>query len=319
MRQMLRIGELAELAGTTPNAVRFYHEAGLLKEPERSEAGYRLYDDADLVALGRILRLRSLGLSIPQLRDLLNDPGIEEGETLKAALESRVEELSARMVELEAARERIEQALRADDVQELLDGAPRSDGSLPEELAEAFEGVKSFENAKPNAYEHKLGAILGAFRWPARYVGLLRDMLEGEMLSEIGPETERRTEEIAERWAALYDLPEGDPEVERLVEDYLRYERDHPVSEERLDEWWEQVLRRNRIPPGDPILRMAVGLVRRSFSPAQRRCGEILRERKRELYGPEASGFMAGALQRWVDGRDPDGGTPTSKEDRGRL
>lgn len=98
MRKMLRIGELAELAGTTPNAVRFYHEAGLLREPRRSESGYRLYDDADLIELGRTLRLRSLGLSIPQIRDILVN--LTEEEVLKRALESRFEELSAEMVEL---------------------------------------------------------------------------------------------------------------------------------------------------------------------------------------------------------------------------
>lgn len=307
MRKMLRIGELAELVGTTPNAVRFYHEAGLLEEPRRSESGYRLYDDADLIELGRILRLRSLGLSIPQVRGILaNRTG--EKRALKKALESRLEELSAQMVELEAEMERIEDTLRAGDLERLLDGAPRANVSLPEELVQGFEGEKGFENAQPNAYEQKLGAILGAFRWPTRYVSLLRDVLRDEMLDQMDPETERRTEELARRWVALHELPEDDPEVERLVEDYLRYERDHPFPEERLNEWWERVLRRNRIPVGDPILKMAVRLVERSFSPAQKRFGELLRQRKRELYGPEASGFMARTLERWVDGRPPDGG-----------
>lgn len=310
MRQMLRIGELAELAGTTPNAVRFYHEAGLLKEPRRSESGYRLYDDADLIELGRVLRLRSLGLSIPQVREILADRA-EEKKVLKRVLDSRLEELSARMVELETEKETIEDALRTEDLERLLDGAPRASVSLPEELVQEFEGQKGFENAKPNTYEQELGAILGAFRWPTKYVNLLRDVLRDERPDELDPETEHRTEELAERWATLHELPEDDPEVERLVEDYLRYERDHPFPEERLDEWWERVLRRNRILIGDPILKMVVKLVERSFSPAQKRFGELLRQRKSELYGPEASGFMAKTLERWVDGRPSASGSAT--------
>ena len=316
MRQMLRIGELAELAGTTPNAVRFYHEAGLLKEPERSEAGYRLYGEADLNALGRVLRLRSLGLPVSRIRYVLDSSSNDESNLLKEALESRLEELSEQMVELDAARERIEETLRAGDFERLLDGTPRPDRSLPEELAEAFQSAKVSENDKANVYEEKLGAILGAFRWPTRYVGLLRDVLRAEMPDEVSPETERRTEEIAERWSDLHDLPEDDPEVERLVEDYLRYEQEHPIPDERLNQWWEQVLKRNRIPPGDPILRMAVRLIQSSFSPAQRRCGELLKERKKELYGQESSGFMAESLQRWIDGRAPDNDTSTTRVGR---
>ncbi len=316
MRQMLRIGELAELAGTTPNAVRFYHEVKLLKEPARSEAGYRLYGEADLISLGRILRLRSLGLPVSQIRCILNSrSGDEEGGALKEALESRLEDLSAQVAELDAAKERIEDTLRTGDFERLLDGTPCSDRSLPEELAEVFQSAKTSDN-KANAYEHKLGALMGAFRWPTRYVGLLRDVLQAEMPQETSSETERRTEEMAERWSALHDLPEDDLEVERLVEDYLLYEQEHSISEQRLNQWWEQVLRRNHIPPGDPILRMAVRLIQRSFSPAQRRCGELLRKRKKELYGQESSGFMAESLQRWIDGRAPDSDTSTNRVGR---
>lgn len=224
-------------------------------------------------------------------------------EVLKRALESRFEELSAEMVELEAAKERIAAALRADDVERLFDGSPHANVFLPEELEELCGELvdkKGFKLSEPNEYERKLGSVLGAFRWPTRYVSLLRNVLRDEMLDELDPETERRTEEFVERWAALHDLPEDDPEVERLVEDCLRYERDHPLSEERLNDWWERVLRRNRIPVRDPILNLVVKLVERSFSPAQRRFRDLLRPRKRELYGPEASGFTAKTLEEWL-------------------
>ena len=309
MRQMLRIGELAELAGTTPNAVRFYHEAGLLEEPRRSESGYRLYDDADLISLGRILRLRSLGLSIPQVRRVLASRDGEQ-RALREALGSRLEEISAEAVELEAKKERIEDALRAGNLGNLLDGAPRADVSLPEELVREFEGREELRDTRTDAYERKLGAILGAFRWPERYVSLLRDMLREEASEDVDPEAKLRTEDIASRWAALHGLPEDDPEVDRLVEDYLVYERDHPFPDEQLDEWWTEKLRRNRIPVGDPILKMAARLVERSFSPAQKRFQELLIRRKRKLYGPEASGFMSEALKQWV-GDDPPRGDNT--------
>ena len=59
--RLLRIGELARLAGVTPRAVRFYETQGLLPAPHRSEAGYRLYSPHDLVRVIRVRRLRELG------------------------------------------------------------------------------------------------------------------------------------------------------------------------------------------------------------------------------------------------------------------
>lgn len=55
MRELLRIGEVAQLSGITSNAVRYYHRIGLLPEPERTDGGYRLYDASNLLTLQRIL------------------------------------------------------------------------------------------------------------------------------------------------------------------------------------------------------------------------------------------------------------------------
>ena len=41
---MLTIGKLAELAQTTPDALRFYEREGLIAPTSKSEGGYRLYD-----------------------------------------------------------------------------------------------------------------------------------------------------------------------------------------------------------------------------------------------------------------------------------
>lgn len=63
----LRIGELAELATTTPRAIRHYHHLGLLPEPERDESGYRRYGPQHLIRLVRIRRLRGVGMPLEQV------------------------------------------------------------------------------------------------------------------------------------------------------------------------------------------------------------------------------------------------------------
>ncbi|MGO9903209.1 MAG: MerR family transcriptional regulator [Solirubrobacteraceae bacterium] len=69
----LRIGELAELTGTTPRTIRYYEEIGLLGTASAREQGkHRCYSEADVERLREIVRLRDLlGLSLEQLSRLL--------------------------------------------------------------------------------------------------------------------------------------------------------------------------------------------------------------------------------------------------------
>ena len=78
----LRIGEVAELVGTTPRTIRYWEELGLLgTETERAEGKHRWYTSADVQRLSEIVRLRNLlGLSLEELSSLL------EAESARAHL-----------------------------------------------------------------------------------------------------------------------------------------------------------------------------------------------------------------------------------------
>ena len=68
----LRIGEVADLTGTTPRTIRYYEELGLLAPAADREPGaHRVYDQADVERLQELLRLRRvLGLSLEELSEL---------------------------------------------------------------------------------------------------------------------------------------------------------------------------------------------------------------------------------------------------------
>ncbi|MEU5771427.1 MerR family transcriptional regulator [Streptomyces asoensis] len=64
----MRIGDAAAAAGTTPRALRFYEERGLLTPPPRTAAGQRRYGP-DVVARVHVIReLLALGLTVEDLR-----------------------------------------------------------------------------------------------------------------------------------------------------------------------------------------------------------------------------------------------------------
>jgi len=83
--RLLRIGEVAELTGTTPRTIRYYEEIGLLPEAEdRAQGKRRLYTEDDAERLRELIRLRDLlGLSLDGLKRLV------EAETARAGLRER--------------------------------------------------------------------------------------------------------------------------------------------------------------------------------------------------------------------------------------
>jgi MerR family transcriptional regulator, repressor of the yfmOP operon len=84
----LRIGELAELTGTTPRTIRFYEEIGLLPAAEDREPGKRrLYSESDVDRLREVVRLRDLlGLSLEEVRELA------EAESARAHIRQEFQE-----------------------------------------------------------------------------------------------------------------------------------------------------------------------------------------------------------------------------------
>lgn len=67
----LRIGELAELTDTNNETLRFYESKGLLPEPKRSPAGYRLYGEGAVQQVRFILRAKRMGFSLKEIAELL--------------------------------------------------------------------------------------------------------------------------------------------------------------------------------------------------------------------------------------------------------
>jgi MerR family copper efflux transcriptional regulator len=69
-RQM-QIGEVAERAGLSIRTIRHYEEAGLVVPSARSDGGFRLYTEPDLDRLRVIKRMKPLGFTLEEMRDLL--------------------------------------------------------------------------------------------------------------------------------------------------------------------------------------------------------------------------------------------------------
>ncbi len=114
MRADLSSGDLARATGNTVRAIRFYEEEGLLKPAVVSEGGHRRYTEDDLERLRLISDLRELGLSLCEIRSVLE---IRTGCHTASEFALRFQQVLAG--HLEQAQRRLERLRRVK--QELLD------------------------------------------------------------------------------------------------------------------------------------------------------------------------------------------------------
>lgn len=96
------VGDIARAAGVTVRTLHHYDEIGLLVPSGRSSAGYRLYAYADLLRLQRVLGYRALGLPLPEIAALLDDPGADPVSQLRAQQTALTDRIAALQLQLAA-------------------------------------------------------------------------------------------------------------------------------------------------------------------------------------------------------------------------
>jgi len=67
---MYTIGQIADRSGFSASALRYYDQHGLIEPVDRSESGYRLYDETSLARLEFIDRAKQLGCTLEEITDL---------------------------------------------------------------------------------------------------------------------------------------------------------------------------------------------------------------------------------------------------------
>ncbi|GGY79562.1 MerR family transcriptional regulator [Streptomyces nitrosporeus] len=104
----MRIGELAERAGTTTRTLRYYESRGLLPA-RRAENGYRTYDESDLRLIRQIRTLQDFGFGLEETRPFVDclRAGHPAGDSCPASLavyRRKLRELDALVEQLRSVR-----------------------------------------------------------------------------------------------------------------------------------------------------------------------------------------------------------------------
>ncbi|WP_228980250.1 MerR family transcriptional regulator [Streptomyces sp. DH12] len=81
----MQIGEVAARTELSLRTIRHYEETGLVVPSARSQGGFRLYTEGDVARLMVIRRMKPLGFTLDQMRDLLDATDrLDAGQALDA-------------------------------------------------------------------------------------------------------------------------------------------------------------------------------------------------------------------------------------------
>lgn len=109
----MQIGEVARETGLTVDAIRFYERRGLLREPVRSDGGFRLYVDTDVSALRFIRRMQALGFSLEEIGELLAlRSGAQPCAEMRDMLSAKLSGVRTKLDQLQALQRDLAGALR---------------------------------------------------------------------------------------------------------------------------------------------------------------------------------------------------------------
>lgn len=98
----MKIGELAQAAGTQSETIRYYERAGLLPEAARTDTNYRIYNPSHIQRLAFIRHCRSLDMTLEEIRMLLEFKHApdENCEQVNALLDEHIGHVATRINEL---------------------------------------------------------------------------------------------------------------------------------------------------------------------------------------------------------------------------
>lgn len=205
MKNFYKPHEAAALAGVTVRTLHHYDRIGLLRPSGRTPSGYRIYSQGDLLRLQHIAVFKFLGLTLDDIRNIIDRAPTDIAEALRLHRSL-----------LRERRSQIDHALRVIDLAE-------QRGFGPEALAQSMEAVRMSSRKEWMGRYYSPEALTkirdNAARMSAEQLANSQRRWQ-ELIAEVETAATSenpaspRARELAQRWQALIrEFTQGDPEI----------------------------------------------------------------------------------------------------------
>lgn len=195
--------EFAERAGVTVRTLHHYDRLGLLKPSRYTEAGYRLYGEPDFARLQQIVLLKFIGLSLKEIKELLDSRELDLQMTLRlqrAAAEQKRRHLDTVI----QAIERAEHAMASSDE---LDWETFKQIIEVINMQNDMEWVKKYYTEEQLAELAERGTPEVLERGQRDWAALIKEV-EAAVAAGVDPQSEK-AQELAARWSTLIEAFTG--------------------------------------------------------------------------------------------------------------
>ena len=157
---MRTVKEISDLTGISVRTLHYYDEIGPLKPTDKSEAGYRLYDDKALETLQSILFFREFDIPLKEIKAVMENPALEKNQILQMQRKMLV-----------AKKERMERLI--DSIDRILKGDNKVDFAVfsRTEIEEMFQTM--LEHMPENMKELSIKEFGGIEQWKEHYMQVM--------------------------------------------------------------------------------------------------------------------------------------------------
>ena len=108
---MYQIGSFSRMVGVSVKTLRYYHEIDLLLPAKIDDAsGYRYYSDAEFYRIERILLLKTMEFTLPEIKEVLDH--MEDEADLQAYLLEKQDQITQRILQLRKVNKQIQNHIR---------------------------------------------------------------------------------------------------------------------------------------------------------------------------------------------------------------
>lgn len=80
---MMTVKQISKLTGISARTLHYYDEIGLFVPTQKSESGYRLYDDKALETLQQILFFREFDIPLKEIKAVMENPALDKDQILQ--------------------------------------------------------------------------------------------------------------------------------------------------------------------------------------------------------------------------------------------
>lgn len=226
---MRTVKEISNITGISVRTLHYYDEIGLLKPTDKSDAGYRLYDDKALEQLQQILFFREFDIPLKEIKAVMENPALDRNHILKMQREMLLTKMK-RMERLVA------------NIDDILKGDNKMDFAIfnKTEMDEMFQAM--IEHMPEEIKQKAIDEFGGLNQWHEHYIKAISsdemqksyrkmmewyggkekylDTVKNPLSKEVVVSYQKRMDAILEKLAGKRECPVDSFEVKEIIGEY---------------------------------------------------------------------------------------------------